>query len=309
MPSLYTLKCLCAFCVIVIHTSLLGSRHLAPMLTVAVPCFFMCSGYFLYASGGGEWQRIKKWVRKVLLVLAATGFFYLCFLETMTWLNVWLFFFEGSVNAIHLWYLSAMWQGLIVMGILIKLNRTLLFLSPVAWLIVEWLYWFEVDASMVWLNVIRCVLIAVSFMSFGYALAWFKYKTLAPMWIDVLTFVFVYAVMRLVVNEPELHMWREALRVPLGVSLFAIALKWEKPRCQIAEWIGKYHSANIYYIHIFVEMQLHYLLAESQWKQASVEVMAVLVFFGSLLYSILINAVIKWGQQLYLRWRCSGVSS
>ncbi len=308
MPSLYSLKCLCAFCVIVIHTSLLGSHYLIPLMVVAVPCFFMCSGYFLYAPGGGEWQRIKKWVRKVLLVLAATGFFYLCFLETRTWGNVWLFFFNGGFNAIHLWYLSAMWQGLIVMGILIRLNRALLFLTPIACLIVEWLCWLEADSSMVWLGVIRGVFNAVSFMSLGYALAWLKYKTLTPMWIDVLIFVFAYIFMRQVVNEPELYMWRAFLKIPLGVSLFAIALKWEKPRCRLAEWIGKCHSANIYYVHIFVAMQLGYLLTDSQWKQSCLEVLAVLVFVISLLCSLLINAAIKWGQHLYSRMRYSRTS-
>ncbi len=304
MPSLYSLKCLCAFCVVVIHTGLYGSWHLSPLLTVAVPCFFMCSGYFLCAPEGGEWQRIKKWVRKVLLVLTSTGLFYLCFLEMRTWRNVWLFFFDGSVNAIHLWYLSAMWQGLIVMGILIKLNRILLCLTPIAWLVVEWLYWTDVDTSMVWLNVLRCVLHAVSFMSFGYALAWFKYQTLTPVWSDALIFVFAYVVMKFLVNEPELFMWKEILKIPLGVSLFSMALKWKTPRCRLMEWIGKRHSANIYYIHIFVAMQLNYLLAETQWKQSSVDVMAVLVFVGSLLYSILMNTGIKWGQRLHMRFRC-----
>lgn len=308
MPNLYSLKCLCAFCVVIIHTSLLGSYYLAPLLEVAVPCFFMCSGYFLYAPGGGEWQRIKKWVRKVLLVLAATGFFYLCFLEKRTWSNVWFFFFEGSVNAIHLWYLSAMWQGLIVMGVLMKINRVLLFLTPIAWIIVERLYMTDVGATQVWLNVIRGVLTATSFMSFGYALAWFKYKTLAPMWVDAIIFVIVYAAMKQLVHNPELYIWKEILRIPLGVSLFAVALKWETPRCILMEWFGKNHSANIYYVHMFVAMQLEKVFAASPWEQSSVAVMAVLVFVISLLCSLLINAAIKWGQHLYSRMRYSRVS-
>lgn len=47
--SLYLLKAICAFMVVGIHTPLGGSLHdaLRPIFDVAVPLFFMITGYFL----------------------------------------------------------------------------------------------------------------------------------------------------------------------------------------------------------------------------------------------------------------------
>lgn len=69
IPSLYVLKALCALFVVMIHTDFVGKAYLSPVIRIAVPCFYILSGYFLYAGNAQkECSRAWRWVKKAFLL-------------------------------------------------------------------------------------------------------------------------------------------------------------------------------------------------------------------------------------------------
>jgi peptidoglycan/LPS O-acetylase OafA/YrhL len=52
LVNVQMLRCVCAVFVIIIHTSVAYREVLLPLTTIAVPLFYMISGYFLI----GQWQ-------------------------------------------------------------------------------------------------------------------------------------------------------------------------------------------------------------------------------------------------------------
>ena len=50
ISSLYVLKAICAFLVVIIHFPMKYGYYFYPIVRIAVPCFFMISGYFLYSD-------------------------------------------------------------------------------------------------------------------------------------------------------------------------------------------------------------------------------------------------------------------
>jgi len=69
IPGLFALKALCALFVVIIHVPFIGKDTLAPIIRIAVPCFFMISGFFLY-SGNAQAETTKawKWAKKAFML-------------------------------------------------------------------------------------------------------------------------------------------------------------------------------------------------------------------------------------------------
>ena len=64
--SLDLMRWICAFLVVVIHVPIVGAHFIMPITRIAVPFFFMITGYYLYSSSNvilGErlLQSSKKW--------------------------------------------------------------------------------------------------------------------------------------------------------------------------------------------------------------------------------------------------------
>ena len=58
--SLYLLKCICAFFVVGIHFPFYGKGLLLPLIVVAVPVFFIISGYFVCPSMDNKEKSLSK---------------------------------------------------------------------------------------------------------------------------------------------------------------------------------------------------------------------------------------------------------
>lgn len=66
---LYALKYVCAVMVVGIHLPFFANPVLLPVYRIAVPVFFMITGYFLVDSQGTlRAERIEKTLRKILLI-------------------------------------------------------------------------------------------------------------------------------------------------------------------------------------------------------------------------------------------------
>lgn len=179
IPSLHCLKTLCALFVVIIHSRMIGRDGLMPAIVVAVPCFYAISGYFLYTGNRQkEIGRARRWIVKILLITALTNMAYLAFFHLLdrhyAWRELAFNIFSGSVISVHLWYLSALWQALLLFLLILRCCPRLVHLLPCLLLLslamarYSFLFWNEPPA--IWL---RCnsITVALPCLSLGYLLA------------------------------------------------------------------------------------------------------------------------------------------
>lgn len=127
--SLNALKFICALMVTAIHIPFFISDYISPIYSIAVPIFFMISGYFLVNSKGIiTINRINETFKKLLTLTIIANLFYfitnLAFSRGECNLDLFNTIFIGSSFCGALWYLNAMLEVLIVYWILVKLNKT-----------------------------------------------------------------------------------------------------------------------------------------------------------------------------------------
>lgn len=139
IPSLYVLKALCAFLVVTAHFPGAGKEQMWPVFRLAVPLFFMMSGYFLYASEQGRFlRRIRKAFIRILKLCLAANFIYLVFGLVFSWVrdvpletevrlfsdfsfgNLLLLLAFGDSISTPLWYLTAYGQALACCYLLVR---------------------------------------------------------------------------------------------------------------------------------------------------------------------------------------------
>jgi len=137
LPGLYILKLLAALMVIQIHIGTPLRFMVLPLCRIAVPAFFMISGYFLPDNHGDITRnRVGRSLSKILkITLLANavyigyqmlgcvlhpGMFACRFLNIKFWLQL---FLVGNVASIHLWYLTAFLETYIVLWIMAGTKR------------------------------------------------------------------------------------------------------------------------------------------------------------------------------------------
>lgn len=125
IPLIYTLKAFCAFAVVAIHSNLAHKELIIPLLRVAVPIFFIISGYFYNIKS------TPKILKKIFKLCIVTNVIYVLFhiltnaykgdnyiLENF---NVTFFIrqlFWGNMIEGVLWYLTAYLEVLIILWLL-----------------------------------------------------------------------------------------------------------------------------------------------------------------------------------------------
>lgn len=139
IQGLQILKFLCALLVIEIHVPSALHTLLNPLYRIAVPVFFMISGYFLPdATGRIPSARIKRTFWKILRLTLWANVIYFAYLLLDSFVQYgaipdrvlrWEFWGEwlllgGNIGA-HLWYLTAYLQVLLLLWVIVKIWRRL----------------------------------------------------------------------------------------------------------------------------------------------------------------------------------------
>ncbi len=301
MPSLYILKFICCFFVVTIHSSLFCKDALAPIIWSAVPCFYLCSGYFLYggASKKTESAKVKRWVTKTIILLAALNLMYfsvklLLFNQHIPWHMLLISIVEGGIISTPLWYLSSLWEGLLIVWLMLQISRRLLILGAVSYIIVYTLnqLYFHIPTGLYcnWEEHAMSVSRSVCFLSIGYMMAWFNFKNRYKIRWDIIIFILSFIALK--THVAEYAPLNYFFIVTVSCSLFAIALKADKLRSKWMEYIGKYHSANIYYFHAFILLIYSFLSFRYPCLKLNNNT-AIPIFIMSLALSWGINAVMK----------------
>ena len=131
-PWINVLKLLCALMVVHIHVPVSYQPYVLPLCTIAVPVFFIISGYFLTDSRGAfDLGHIRRSVGKIAKITAFAFMLYLAltvlsdyrhgvkltesFLDLRNWIEMALF---GSWPHEPLWYLTALLEAYAVILII-----------------------------------------------------------------------------------------------------------------------------------------------------------------------------------------------
>lgn len=301
IESIYCLKALCAFFVVIIHSSMWGRDELMNLLIIAVPCFYVISGFFLYSGDRRkECAKAWKWMKKILFLYVALAVFYAAFFfifkgNRYAIKTFCVCLFAGTMPSVHLWYLNSMWQALLLFCVL-RWSRLW-----ASWLIIPLLlvgsFWFccvvphcypSADAWKYWRP-----LWALSLMGGGYCIA--RYRTsmlppVIPVLIMVAGWLASYFLYPLGMFKPEGEIGiSTAFRccyLMIAVSVVSLCIRFPHCSFPVVSYIGKYHSANIYYYHVAVQCILlsffsHFLGIDIQ--QFSPPLTFVLTLFVSIL--------------------------
>lgn len=146
IPGLQALKLLCALLVVIIHTEACQDSSLFGLTRVAVPIFFMVTGFFLVDPRGLlQSDRLKRTVVKLAWITLWAQLLYMAFYAVTSlaegqvpyklwnpfeWLKAVAF---GANFGGHLWYLNSCLQALIIIWIAVScgFERMLVWFIPV----------------------------------------------------------------------------------------------------------------------------------------------------------------------------------
>lgn len=136
IPGLQILKFICALMVVQIHTYSVIGTFVMPLCRIAVPVFFMISGYFLVRKDGviSSTKLLDVFVKVFKIAVFAAvvyiAFDMLCRLVLNKDFDIykspyyWLYeLVSGSAAKYHLWYLTAFLQALLALYVMVRMKR------------------------------------------------------------------------------------------------------------------------------------------------------------------------------------------
>lgn len=307
IPSLYCLKALCAFFVVCIHFPVLGREYLFPLLRVAVPIFFIISGFFLYASARADAQaHLRKSLGKVfLLTLLANAVygtvrFIACLQHPGTDFAIHdlqsalEFLFIGDTFSGHLWYLTAYLETLLVFGLFHFYEKEhWLFCAIPPCLLLNLYFGYNI-------GVYHSLVLARNFVTVGlpcFCLGWLLRKYETPICRSIgggKASLLLLALLLLSYLEWVLprftgyDLWSGGDIYLFTVPLSLGAIVWclthrDMGQASYFAVIGKKHATNVYLYHVLVGIYFIGYLGRLSGIRFPEEVLAVLVFGMTLL--------------------------
>ena len=133
ISSIHTLKIICAFAVVLIHSHMVFKSYFMPLCRMAVPLFFIISGYFIVDNNGLlDATKLKKTLKRIIQITIIASSIYILyyiisgeFENRMHYSNIKWWILElltGWCICGHLWYLTAYIESLICLLFIHKFN-------------------------------------------------------------------------------------------------------------------------------------------------------------------------------------------
>lgn len=281
---IYILKGICAILVVLIHTDFLSKQLWTPIYRIAVPIFYMISGYYLLSKEYSINQdTIKKQLKKIIKYTITASFVYILFNigfnifkhihenTQFNLLNILLphtkNIFETTLRYLlsnpyseHLWYLTAYIGCLICLLYIVKfkLYNLLLYLVPIGLLvglsIGKYSFWEIHIPAYLYRNVFTT---ALPFVLIGLYIR--KYQEsilLRSKNLNIIILVFVILSYIEYLLYWKLHTYKGGdlmlTTIPTAI-IFFLYFRQKKPtwgKRNIIKIIGKDYSLNIYLYHI-----------------------------------------------------------
>lgn len=270
--SLYVLKAICAFIVVMIHTppleNIVDNSIFTPFVFIGVPIFYMVTGYFLYHTDSKQIaQRAWKSSRKVLLATILLNLIYLTPLLLNGKMPI------GSVDDLlqllafgtkiegALWYMTALFYALVIIGGLAqiglsKLLKYSLILIPLGILFGR--YAFLIGADRAVYSEFN-VLLALPYISLGFTLREYESKLLLYKWeLMSLVFLLLSCIEVFILGTYFSGYWGRYLFTPIlstAVFMWCLQNKSWGENSFLAQ-VGSEYSGNIYYLHKLIAFGL-----------------------------------------------------
>lgn len=310
VSSLYVLKALCAFGVVALHAPWgMVSEYVRLLASVAVPIFYMVTGYFLYTEDRDRLQsKLLGSIKKVALVILITNIVYTILhwraipslSEYMLWFK-WIALGQHFAAG-HLWYLTALVEALILLYLLTHLgwHRCIPYLSLC--LVFKFIFedykplLFGSEASIMSANVL---FYSIPFVSLGWLLRRTQARCLAlpyMPWFVLLSIVLTFVnkfVLPTGALQSIVYPWG---RLAMTCTLFVCAMQYSGwGRGTQLEYIGKNLSGNIYYWHDLMISLSSVLLCSCIFDDwAAPIVMLLSLLFSELIYRSQQKLGIHW---------------
>lgn len=304
IESLYVLKAVSSMLVVIVHAELWGKSALTPLLGVATPCFLAITGFLLYsADSGREQSKALKWARKCFILSLVCNVLYLSFyildgvpLSRYSFDRLVLNLFTGHLISTHLWYLTAVWQGLLIMWLLRRYVPRLITFAPLLYLFAYVLRAYgkllfpELSSDTLFILRANAIVTALPYLATGYLVHKYHEQVLAKVniiicLIGLLLLIYAEYILRL-----YLHVDGSLFFIctwPLVAALMLTCCRYRDFTLPILGSIGREHSANVYYFHVLILIYANRLLPEhTAWQ-------ALLVYAATLPVSVLFKAQ-KW---------------
>ncbi|MBR5844857.1 MAG: acyltransferase [Rikenellaceae bacterium] len=309
ISSLFVLKAIAAFCVVVIHYPLAFRYEFYPLIYTAVPLFFVITGYFLYkgspdtiiASG-------KKQLCKAIRITLIASLVYYAYKIIISYISggsfvppfysiydviIWILFgfnFSGP-----LWYMTALCWSLLIITTLYRLRwQKLLYLTPLAFVLFNVILAYPLrDISLPWYYETNFISSGLPWISVGMFIKKTESRieqrvSTTSLWIIfTLTLVLRYIEQYLFVGaEP-----RALINVPLVIIIFILCLRYKSfGSNSIIAKLGRNHSTNIYLYHSLVGGFILFVCAQYETTIPD-SICALIVYPLTLLLSTLIIRV------------------
>lgn len=270
--SLYIVKALAALFVVIAHIPMWGSEALWVPMNLAVPLFYMITGYFTFSHDKATHiKRTTKSARKALLLLWLVNAVHFVWLfpnhgsKIYSWEHLLHIILGFDFLTIQLWYLSALIYGLIILALVYRWLGTkglypfvlLVGLNLVQGKYAMLLGGHTTNVMSLWHNALP--FLALGMLIKAHESRLMSYKWLGPVWILV-----GLSVLEALLCHLYLPFRRGIfiLTAPLAFGLICLCLQYKSYGAR--SWLshcGKHLSGSIYYFHILMATLVHKALA------------------------------------------------
>lgn len=307
--GIMALKAIMCLFVVIIHVPMWGRNIYEPILLVAVPCFYIISGFYLYK---GDYVReiatAWRYLKKILLLSVCLHLFYFFAIsisreEPINW-DLRSLFIQRSAIYSHLWYLTAAWQSFLIFIIVRRFCRKIIYIFPILaignLLLGRYCFLFnEIEYPISYsLNALTT---GLPYISVGYIIAKCKLNKLyylSSLLIPIsVTFAYIENYI-LTIYDKNNGAHYQISTFFLAAFLFISSSSLQK----IPKWIinvGEKHSANVYYYHPLIYVLCLRLFTNSFMGETLYKVIALIVFFTCIVFSYIINLLSRYLRGLW----------
>ena len=310
--SIDSLKMFCAILVVLIHSQFLFKDIVFPLLRIAVPIFFMISGYFIYDENNAG-QKINRSIKSIFSIFIWSNLLFLLFKEVFSIAHHAIYVpdtnellkfivFNEDPFGWHLWYIGAYLYLLVIVRFINKHNKwTLLFKSIPVLLIVHLALSYAGVDRIYYRNFL---LMGLPFFSIG---AYIRKTNIQPASTNKSFFcILLFAIAS--IAEKQLTSLNTEIYVStifLSILIFKCFVNWKQTKPSIVSWGGKEYSLDIYIFHgLFVLYFFPTLNGHSgiQWNRIYNSLSPVFILGATLIFAVIYKKMKQLMFQSYINY-------
>lgn len=304
------LKFLLAVLVVFLHVHTPYQEYIQPLTRCAVPCFFIISGYLIFADDKLKFEnKLKSGIIKIFRIFVWSNLFFAMIRifqafkdNDFSFLNfeafAKFFLLNESPFGFHLWYIGAYLYTLIIVLFLTKNNR----LNYAYWAILPLLIvdlCFGKYSLVLWKKEFSYILVrnficvGLPYFSIGMLIKHLKEKVLCFNYLQIFTLggvIFLTSLMeKKLLVELNLNATRDNYisSTFLAISLFLLFLSTKQTKVSILSALGEKDSLYIYIFHPLFMMLFSFIIRyfSNSWQETYLYCAPVIILVVTIIFS------------------------